>query len=153
MALSPINTRTSHRGVEFDLSNTINTQNSLRQRRNTRRPTRSATILAPDAKVPENGLPNPLNLVGKVFKRAAPTTYRQLKRKMTMPSVTTLEATSSKWLSGFNLDVGRNSHFYTETLTDEQLEYLGGAEYRALRVLSYLVPAVSGVLRYTVTGN
>jgi len=28
-------------------------------------------------------------------------------------------------------------------LTDNQLEEIGGAEYRALRVLSYLVPAVS----------
>ncbi|KAF9011641.1 TrkH-domain-containing protein, partial [Hymenopellis radicata] len=87
------------------------------------------------------GLPNPLDLVGKVLKHAAPTTFRKLQRKMTMPSATTLEATRSKWLSGFNLDVGRNSHFYTETLTDEQLEFIGGAEYRALRVLSYLVPA------------
>ena len=41
------------------------------------------------------------------------------------------------------LIVGRNSEFYTDELTDEQLEHLGGIEYRALRFLSYLVPAVS----------
>ena len=41
------------------------------------------------------------------------------------------------------LIIGRNSDFYTDELTDEQLEWLGGIEYRALRFLSYLVFAVS----------
>ena len=41
------------------------------------------------------------------------------------------------------LIIGRNSEFYTDELTDEQLENLGGIEYRALRFLSYFVPAVS----------
>ena len=41
------------------------------------------------------------------------------------------------------LIIGRNSEFYTDELTDEQLEHLGGIEYRALRFLSYFVPAVS----------
>ncbi|KAF9502096.1 TrkH-domain-containing protein [Pleurotus eryngii] len=43
------------------------------------------------------------------------------------------------WLS-FPLRVGRNSYFRVDELTDEQVEEIGGAEYRALRVLSYLVP-------------
>ncbi|KAG9217695.1 hypothetical protein CCMSSC00406_0003616 [Pleurotus cornucopiae] len=43
------------------------------------------------------------------------------------------------WLS-FPLKVGRNSYFRVDELTDEQVEEIGGAEYRALRVLSYLVP-------------
>ncbi len=60
---------------------------------------------------------------------------------MTMPYTSTLEPGRTKWLD-FKLDMGRNSNFYTETLTDEQLEKIGGAEYRALRVLSYLVPTV-----------
>ncbi|THH31587.1 hypothetical protein EUX98_g2629 [Antrodiella citrinella] len=38
-----------------------------------------------------------------------------------------------------NLIIGRNSDFNTEELTDEELEELGGLEYRALRLLSYLV--------------
>jgi len=41
------------------------------------------------------------------------------------------------------LIVGRNSEFYTDQLTDEQLERLGGIEYRALRFLSYFIFAVS----------
>ena len=41
------------------------------------------------------------------------------------------------------LIIGQNSEFYTDELTDEQLEHLGGIEYRALRFLSYFVPAVS----------
>ncbi|KAJ8690660.1 hypothetical protein PTI98_012069 [Pleurotus ostreatus] len=43
------------------------------------------------------------------------------------------------WLS-FPLKVGRNSYFRVDELTDDQVEEIGGAEYRALRVLSYLVP-------------
>jgi len=40
------------------------------------------------------------------------------------------------------LVIGRNSRFYTEELGDEELETLGGVEYRALRLLSHLVTAV-----------
>ncbi|WVQ85711.1 hypothetical protein IAT38_007877 [Cryptococcus sp. DSM 104549] len=36
--------------------------------------------------------------------------------------------------------IGRNSRFWTEELEDEELEQIGGVEYRALRLLSYLVP-------------
>lgn len=41
------------------------------------------------------------------------------------------------------LTIGRNSEFYTDELTDEQLEQLGGIEYRALRFLSYFIFTVS----------
>ncbi|WVR05584.1 hypothetical protein IAU60_002603 [Kwoniella sp. DSM 27419] len=37
------------------------------------------------------------------------------------------------------LVVGRNSRFWTEELDDTDLEQIGGVEYRALRLLSYLV--------------
>ncbi|WWC88191.1 uncharacterized protein L201_003096 [Kwoniella dendrophila CBS 6074] len=40
-------------------------------------------------------------------------------------------------LSG--LVIGRNSRFWTEELDDDDLEQIGGVEYRALRLLSYLV--------------
>jgi len=46
------------------------------------------------------------------------------------------------WLPD-GLVIGRNSEFYTDELTDEQLERLGGIEYRALRFLSYFIFAVS----------
>jgi hypothetical protein len=42
-----------------------------------------------------------------------------------------------------SLVVGRNSRFFTEELDDEELELIGGVEYRALRLLSYAVAAVS----------
>lgn len=41
------------------------------------------------------------------------------------------------------LVVGRNSRFFTEELDDDELEQIGGVEYRALRFLSYFVAAVS----------
>lgn len=42
-----------------------------------------------------------------------------------------------------NLVIGRNGRFYSEELEDEELEQIGGVEYRALRFLSYFVPIVS----------
>ncbi|TFK56780.1 TrkH-domain-containing protein, partial [Heliocybe sulcata] len=37
--------------------------------------------------------------------------------------------------------VGRNSFFDAENLSDEQLEEIGGVEYRAIKMLSWLIPA------------
>ena len=45
-------------------------------------------------------------------------------------------------LSG--LVIGRNSRFFTEELEDNELEQLGGVEYRALRLLGKIVAGVSG---------
>ncbi|EDR09603.1 uncharacterized protein LACBIDRAFT_326076 [Laccaria bicolor S238N-H82] len=87
------------------------------------------------------GFPGPLELADKVIKFAAPATHRRLERKLTMPTITTLEEKSVPWLEFDGLVVGRNSNFHTESLTDNQLEEIGGAEYRALRLLSYLVPS------------
>lgn len=44
------------------------------------------------------------------------------------------------------LKVGRNSDFNTDDLTDEQLEELGGIEFRALRALSWIVGLVGTVI-------
>ena len=44
------------------------------------------------------------------------------------------------------LKVGRNSDFNTDELTDDQLEELGGIEYRALRALSWIVGLVCAML-------
>jgi hypothetical protein len=89
------------------------------------------------------------------LKHAAPHTYNKLERKMTMPSTMTLNGQTTRdasggviaeravaWLNFDGLVVGRNSDFHTESLSDEQVEQIGGAEYRALRLLSYLVPIV-----------
>ena len=40
------------------------------------------------------------------------------------------------------LVIGRNSRFFTEELDDETMAILGGVEYRALRLLTYLIPLV-----------
>lgn len=45
-----------------------------------------------------------------------------------------------------HLVVGRNSRFFTEELDDDELEDIGGVEYRALRFLSYFVTAVSSTV-------
>ncbi|CAA7262705.1 unnamed protein product [Cyclocybe aegerita] len=119
-------------------------------------PKRGATMLS-SSKIPDvpgstgaknrkyqgfGGFPGPAHLVHEVLKLTAPHATRNLQRKMTMPMITTLEADKTPWarqiLNG--LVVGRNSDFRTDSLTDEQLEEIGGAEYRALRLLSYLVP-------------
>lgn len=59
-----------------------------------------------------------------------------------------VKATVARWMPEKlgGLVIGRNSRFFTEELDDEELEQLGGVEYRALRLLSYLVPAVSDAL-------
>lgn len=61
---------------------------------------------------------------------------------MTLPSPRTVESQNVPYLD-FDLSTGRNSDFHTESLSDNQLEFLGGTEYRALRWLSYVVPLVS----------
>jgi len=88
------------------------------------------------------GFPGPANLLSQVIKIMAPQTYRKVERTMTIQTVTTLKSSSVPWLNFNDLVVGRNSYFRTDSLTDEQLEDIGGAEYKALRLLSYLVPAV-----------
>jgi hypothetical protein len=51
---------------------------------------------------------------------------------------------SAKWLTiTGDLVVTGNSNFHTERLSRRDLEELGGVEYRALRVLGYVVALVS----------
>lgn len=87
------------------------------------------------------GFPGPIDLIHQLFKRAAPLTYSRLKRTITIPSVTTLEEKKTPWLNFSGLVVGRNSNFRTDTLTSEQIQQIGGTEYKALEMLSWMVPA------------
>lgn len=89
------------------------------------------------------GFPGPIWLANLIFQRVAPSLYVKFGRKLTVTRTKTLEEKSVKWLKFDGLVIGRNSDFRTETLSDEKLEQLGGTEYRAIRLLSYLVPAVS----------
>ncbi|EJD53027.1 TrkH-domain-containing protein [Auricularia subglabra TFB-10046 SS5] len=60
-----------------------------------------------------------------------------------------MKAKVERWISFDGLKVGRNSEFDIDDLTDEQLEEIGGIEYRALRLLSYLVPLyILGVITF-----
>ncbi|KAK0462222.1 potassium transporter [Armillaria novae-zelandiae] len=82
--------------------------------------------------------PGSMQFLKKLLK-SIPGAYRKLQRKMIIPYKSTFGTSRPKWLN-FDLDIGRNSNFNTETLTNGELEMIGGAEYRALKVLSYLVP-------------
>ncbi|KAF4611734.1 hypothetical protein D9613_003643 [Agrocybe pediades] len=86
------------------------------------------------------GFPGPTQLLSQVIKITAPHAFNKLERTMTIQSMTTLQSSKVPWLNFSGLVVGRNSDFHTESLTDEQLEDIGGAEYRALNLLSWLVP-------------
>lgn len=111
----------------------------------------NSAIPDPETSAKHRGLgdiPGPLQVIAYLFERITPSAHRKLQRTMTVPSIATLEKKSTKWLRFDGLVVGRNSYFRTDTLTDHQLEEIGGTEYRALRLLSYLVPAVSDCFPY-----
>lgn len=56
----------------------------------------------------------------------------------------TLMSSMARWMPDTltHLVVGRNSRFFSEELDDDDLEQIGGVEYRALRLLSYFIAAV-----------
>ncbi|KAJ7788931.1 potassium transporter [Mycena olivaceomarginata] len=135
--LSPTATR-SPRAENFGVTTSIDRPPRLQTvREGVAFPRRTATIYSSNRK---GGFPGPLTLAKALLKRGAPTTYRKLERKMTMPYTETLTATQVPWISFDGLVIGRNSAFRTETLSDDQLEFIGGVEYRALRLLSYAIP-------------
>ncbi|THU84430.1 TrkH-domain-containing protein [Dendrothele bispora CBS 962.96] len=87
------------------------------------------------------GFPGPFQLVQRAVKRVAPKTYRKIERKMTIPYTRTIEGANTPWLTAeTTITVGRNSDIYFESLPDGVIEQIGGAEYIALKWLSYLVP-------------
>ena len=106
------------------------------------------------------GFPMPHVLLGMLFRRLFPGTAKRLRRTVTVPATTALAGgdlgrTASISVAGRNLPegskpvayisfdaiVGRNSSF--QMLTNEQLEELGGVEYRGLNALLWLVALVS----------
>jgi hypothetical protein len=119
------------------------------------------------------GFPGPIDLVQRLLpdrtRQNISRRFSQPQRRMTLltPSLPTLPSlhpkpepeTEESWTDSLRsqvsrwmpaslngLVIGRNSRFYTEELSDEDLEQLGGVEYRALQVLSRLVAGVSGSL-------
>ena len=115
----------------------------------------SAQATPPQHTHPESfgGFPYPWRLLSGALRRLFPTLHRKLRRTMTMPRTSTLlppnsdvagisageEARRVPYIS-FSAIVGRNSTFHD--LTDENIEELGGVEYRALTALLWIVPLV-----------
>ncbi|KAI5995376.1 cation transport protein-domain-containing protein [Pisolithus marmoratus] len=93
------------------------------------------------------GFPMPHQILGNLLGRLFPKARSWLHRTMTIPVTTSLvapdggvrPADGSKPVTyiSFRATVGRNSAF--RALTNEQLEELGGVEYRALNALLWLV--------------
>ncbi|WVQ97343.1 hypothetical protein IAU59_004454 [Kwoniella sp. CBS 9459] len=105
------------------------------------------------------GFPTPLELGKKAFRKAFPEASHALTQSLTMGRTTTMVGRTSTiartnttagrgsvaasgtekevpYIS-FAAVIGRNSRFHD--LTQEQMDELGGVEYRALRVLLYIV--------------
>ncbi|PBK85523.1 TrkH-domain-containing protein [Armillaria gallica] len=161
-ATSPVQSLTpARRVVDFDpttsMTLSMHEQRTSAVRTSVPLTARCMTVLTSDRDTSRDlhgwsDMPGPIQFFKKLFQRSAPSVYGRFQRKMTMPYKSTSEASRSKWLN-FELDMGRNSNFYTETLTNGQLEIVGGAEYRALRVLSYLVPTyfvVTQIITYLI---
>nr|GAT45724.1 potassium transporter [Mycena chlorophos] len=147
--LSPHRTQ-SLRGVNFARSTSVQPQVYLETvREGVAFPRRTATVYSSNRKLDPRhekfqgfgGFPGPWQVFTRLLKRGAPRTFKTLERQLTLPYTETLDANKVPWLKFDGLVVGRNSAFRTEKLSDEQLEQIGGVEYRALRLLSYLIPA------------
>jgi hypothetical protein len=107
---------------------------------------RNAGHLATDANF--GGLPDPRDIISRLICRFLPSVHRQLTRTMTIPRTTTIttirgnveRARAVRYIS-FDAVVSHNSVF--RSLSDEQLEELGGVEFRALNALLWIVGLVS----------
>ena len=98
------------------------------------------------------GFPSPLKLLGQLAKKAFPEKHRTLTQTLTMPRTNTIGrkgtivSESNEGVEkevpyiSFAAVVGRNSKF--EGLTEEQMDELGGVEYRALRILMWIAIGV-----------
>lgn len=96
------------------------------------------------------GFPGPFQITRFLLQKYAPSLYEYVRHWVTVTQGNAAKrgagsGNSMKWLpqSLSGLMVGRNGDFNTDELTDDQLEELGGLEYRALRALSYIVMIVS----------
>lgn len=93
------------------------------------------------------GFPGPQQILSRLIYRFFPGAHRQLRRTVTIPHTTTItsirgsnqRARAVPYIS-FDAVVRHNSVF--ESLTDEQLEELGGVEFRALNALLWIVGIV-----------
>lgn len=94
------------------------------------------------------GFPWPHEIISSLLKHFFPDANRRLTRTLTMPRTMTVTSQRQPGVTArvvpyisFDAVVGRNSVFHS--LTNEQLEELGGVEYRALTALLWIVAGVS----------
>jgi hypothetical protein len=114
-------------------------------RSETMRTFRSAAPLETNANF--GGFPGPREVISRLLHRFLPALHRRLARTITMPRTTTItsmrrntESARAVPYVSFDATVGPNSTF--EELTEEQLEELGGVEFRALNALLWIVGTV-----------
>ncbi|TXT11937.1 uncharacterized protein COLE_02347 [Cutaneotrichosporon oleaginosum] len=91
------------------------------------------------------GFPTPIELLSRGFRKAFPRAATKLHETVTMPRTNTIAGRDSihsgdeqhvPYIS-FSAVIGRNSKF--KGLTEEQMDELGGVEYRALKLLFWIV--------------
>lgn len=116
--------------------------------------------MQPERDIGFGGFPSPYELFLRLLRRMFPTLQRRLRRTLTIPQATTVmsarSATSGArhaldphvarpvpYLS-FDAVVRRNSAF--DMLSNEQLEELGGVEYRALNMLLWVIGLVRRIV-------
>lgn len=107
------------------------------------------------------GFPTPFQLAKGLVQRVAPKASLSFGKTATMPRTNTISGRGTMATDGtqgkevpyisFSAVVGRNSRF--TDLTDEQKDELGGVEYRALRVLLYIVVGVSPLSKLVVIAD
>ncbi|KAG5342632.1 hypothetical protein C0989_012137 [Termitomyces sp. Mn162] len=93
------------------------------------------------------GFPMPWEILGRLFDRLFPKFKRRLTRTVTIPATMSLVSQYNEVPPGgkavpyisFNALVGRNSAFHH--LTHEEMDELGGVEYRALNALLWIIAA------------
>ena len=113
------------------------------------------------------GFPMPHQILGKLISKISPSLSRRVQRTISMPVRTVTIGSQAAIATGtvrtglgidapvksvpyisFDAVVGRNSNFHD--LTREELEELGGVEYRALELLLWLVPVVRSSIHFDV---
>ncbi|KAG6850861.1 hypothetical protein H0H93_007479 [Arthromyces matolae] len=123
-------------------------QRSLRSRRASFSSQGAARGLPKSSKHSEfGGFPMPWTIIGGLFSRLFPKIQRRLTRTVTIPATmsyvsqhnTAVPPGGGKAVSyiSFNATVGRNSAF--QGLTHEEMDELGGVEYRALNALLWII--------------
>lgn len=150
-------TITENRYGRSDSINTINSETGSRRPTASLRPTMTyqSSLPPPGMSAKHSGFggfPLPLEILSRIAHHLFPKVKAKLERTLTMPRTMTVTSLSGQQTGdddgatvvpyiSFDAIIGRNSRFHE--LTNEQLEELGGVEYRALNALLWLIPLAS----------